>query len=274
MPVEPADRLVPGENYTQGQLVIAEMIRNTFVIEKNRYLSGVAPKIAANRSPEFGDRLRQAVTSTRNTKHASIEDEVLHRTTKKPKANIWIRIAQLCISRVFDPEKYVRYQFINLTSASGRRPVLPSPEHLLSSNAINRYLAGLGDLIQEIESAFTVQRSTFEIEVAVIRRRVSCTSDEDAWHIALNDVNIPLTALFRYCVARSVRDQPNTPQDQKDRFHQTVSRFAVAAAVQYVYAEDGYKAIWKEWIPPDFSAKAKAQYWKSHNIGRQGRNDG
>lgn len=272
-PIDKSKRRVPGETYTYGQAAIAELIRNTYMVEKNRYTAAVRPTQAQGQSPAFGDRLKPAVTASRAKTHASVEDEIMSSVSAKPKSNVWLRIADFCIKRMYDPEKYVRYQFLNLGN-QGRRATLPTAEHLMTPAAVTRYLAGLGDLTRELQSAFDVQRSTFEIEAAVIRQRLSCRSDQDAWYTALNDVSLPLTALFRYCLARSIRDQESLSADVKNTFHNTVRRFAVAAAVQYVYAEEAYDQVWKEWIPPDFKAQAKAQYWKSHNMRQQGRSDG
>ena len=80
----------------------------------------------------------------------------------------------------------------------------------------------------------------------------------------LFDVEVALSALFRYCMATSIVNQART--QNKEIFNEIALRYRQAAVMQYIPAADVYDTTWGKFIPPAFHIDAEQLY--SHAIGR------
>ena len=130
----------------------------------------------------------------------------------------------------------------------------PFPNQLNAPRAFANYAAGGEISFNEIFSAFNSQQQIAENHMVVAQQGGS--SAEEAWEDVLDDDDMPLSALFRYCLALSV-----AKKSQDERFKDIARRFRTVAALQYLQDPESYNAIWgEEWIPQKFRDKVHGIY--------------
>lgn len=146
--------------------------------------------------------------------------------------SVWEKLAKVLIAREVDPVDFIRSQFFTTSSFQA-----PLPNQLISDKAFVRYATVGAEIEDEIKDAFRFQRSLFRSEL-VVRRYLSDESDETELLIdVLMDVDLALTALFRYVAARRLK----LPRIAK--------HFREAAISQFCRRPDVYVRCWGKWIP-------------------------
>jgi hypothetical protein len=124
---------------------------------------------------------------------------------------------------------------------------------MLGSRAWENYRIGQDLSHDDIRVAFKIQRELAERKM-VVEQSLGSEAVE-AWREVLLDYSLPLSALFRYCLAKSLVREGN------ERFESVAEEFRVAAALQYLRNPRSYDEIWgPDWIPDDFTQQARKVY--------------
>lgn len=155
---------------------------------------------------------------------------------------IWPDMAKFMLRNNLDPESCIRYRFM-MQSSNILRPVYPN------QIANRRYLQDYVDLSkqeqQDIASRFEFEKS-FGRSRIVLEQHLKTTTMQESTFKILVDETLPLSALFRYSLARSMK------------MFDVCRRYRLAAIAQYLEAPDEYDEIWREWLPACFKENARA----------------
>ena len=238
---------VPGSDFTQAEVDTAELLRNVYNIERRRHLNNQNVQAKAYDPNSWEDNIESDKDTGENA-----EDE-----TASKKSNEWLELAKRVIIERLDPETFIRRQF-QVTPSNGRPPWA---RELNSPQAFTNYEAGASSSYDEIRVAFSSQQ-----QIATNNMVVAQADDdtaEEAWEEVLDDDDMPLSALFRYCLALSV-----AKKTKDERFKDIARRFRQVAALQYLQDPDSYDEIWgPEWIPAGFRARADKIYNSVYDRG-------
>ncbi len=150
-------------------------------------------------------------------------------------ADVWVRLARFCAGRSIDPVAYIDWTFDN--ALLGRSA--PAPRQLLNHQHARAFLDGLKEDGREIEVAFRVQQQTARTNM-LLAQRLGRQAPPDALAAVLLDESLPLSALYRYCLATSIGGE---------RFRRIARLYEVEAARQYRRNRADYDAVWGRWIP-------------------------
>jgi hypothetical protein len=153
---------------------------------------------------------------------------------------IWPRLAKFVLDYKLDPVAFVRSQF---ESCKGRPPV--SPQMLTSSMALQRYRHYTANNVNivELQLARDIQIRSARDAIELNKRLYGPTS-LDVYRDVILDVNVAITALFRYMLAIEC----NIPE--------LAQRWYEQALKQYMYEQDAYDLVWGPLIPQDLKLRA------------------
>lgn len=215
---------------------------------------------ARDYSRKLGERLKQAYTTERRL-HETQRDGVL--STYRPAArfdgqaaatvednaidSLWVKAAKTLYRQGIDPEDYVRRVFAMI---SGKVISCPRPNQLLSSRCMELYRNASVDLREEITLAFSTQRQIARREV-VVKCNVNGKTVPVAMNETIRDESLPLSSLFRYCLALSMREKV---------VRRLAKRYKIDAALQYFPKREEYDQVWGEYIPDQFRQDAASIY--------------
>ncbi len=231
---------VPGSPYTAAQTEVATVLKNVYAQERQRHLNNQGMKANAYAPDKWEDDIREDVYDEENVEDAA----------SAKKSDQWFELAKKILAERLDPEAFIRRQFHVLPADA--KP--PWPNQLNGPKAFANYEAGVEISFNEIFSAFTSQQQIAENHMVVAQSGGS--SPEEAWEDVLDDDDMPLSALFRYCLALSV-----AKKTKDERFKVIARRFRTVAALQYLQDPESYNAIWGEdWIPKKFRDKVNSIY--------------
>ena len=158
--------------------------------------------------------------------------------------SVWVKIALFVMANELDLEVLITAVFYKQLY----KPPYPNMAH--GAAALERYrvytspgtqLELRNELIYALESQ--KQRATSDV---LTKTKYYNLDDNIAWRITIGSKSIPLTPLFRYCVA--VNQQWS---DIAEQYYPTARK-------QYKQRPKLYDDVWGEWIPPDFKTKALA----------------
>lgn len=246
---EPKRRKVPSEHPEDA---VARLMYATYQIECSR-IAGTT------RKPEKLNRLGRM-----DDERAEGEGEKY--TSKQEKQLLfWRNMAVWVLEQHFDPEKFIRCQFVVLPV--GANP--PMPNQLKGSQALRNYYKAREVSRSLIESALASQLSEFQCEVAT-RTVPNGKSAEELWADILDDEVLRLSALFRYCVAVSVYCDPKTVN--RSLVSPIIVKYREAAALQYIFKAEAYDEMWQDYLPIKWKQKAEAIYRNYYGLDA-GRSD-
>lgn len=248
------------------RLRIANTLMQTYNVEIGRYFAASWDVDQVGELDDFTKNIGKLPSVERRRRidyeTENIEDQTSKRAFKPDRsAQVWFDVADIVIKNKFDPERFIRRQFVVMP------PKLPTedsknrvhPERFKTPRAIKNYKAGHGISITEIAAAFRSQRDIFKREVVVAgQSRVDKLDSEQAWHQVLVDDDMPLSALFRYCMARSILKQKGL--QHRDLFKVVARTYRAAAAIQYIFEADEYDEVWKDYLPVGWTEKAQQIY--------------
>jgi hypothetical protein len=230
--------------YTQHESTVALLLKNTYWTEATHYSNAQSsPEMAVNHGrwdTEFGD------IGPADDAELSAEADI---PRKNKKNKIWLRVARLVIENKLDPEIFVRRQF-GCFSGVGKPP---RPEMMLGPAALKRYEDGREISARDIEVALGTQKQTMRTNIAV---KLSVGyAKEQAWEDVLLDLDLGMSALFRYCMAVSMANELKSK-----RFMVMAGEFRTPAAIQYVRDAAAYDQFWKDLIPRYIRKNAEEIY--------------
>ncbi len=237
------------------EYAVVEIMRRTYEVEKRRCNSQcLAVEFVPDTVPEvkpLGDMPseKQRRIDNLEDKPKTVED------THGRELKLWLKIAALVLEHKFDPATFIRRQFLVLPPGSKS----PYIEAFNSDDAIANYDRGRVTGYEDIKIAFASQLSTFRTHVAIVLASVSRKyTSEEAWAVVLTDEYLALSALFRHCMALSVSREAKT--GDKRRFTTIASRYATAAAIQYMLDAEAYNGVWEKMLPSGYGVVALQTY--------------
>lgn len=210
----------------------AQQLRNTYIFQRRAYLQALTGKESLWLPPR----------TEKGQKGAPENPEI----GKRP--DQWLHITRTLMAQKINPIEYVNRIFAGLIGKNRRAP---EPGALLSANWINFHRHRSRVAPEEIAVALRSQRqvaadyilSLQSPKVSMLQATIEVLEDDD----------IPLSALFRYCLAVSM---PEVEVQPVARFYQG------AAALQYIPSAQIYNRVWKELIPAEFRELAKVLHYE------------
>jgi hypothetical protein len=232
--------VVSGTGATEREHRVASVLQNTYNLERNRHLSNQHLLASAYEPGKWHEQLF-------TLDEANFEDSLGHQPEKH-----WLELARRLLAEEIDPETFVRRQFHML------RPEVkpPFPNQLNTPLALKNFELGKEQSLREIRLAFKTQVQLARNNIQANKVVDGDNSQEDtfaAWDAVLDDDDSPLSALFRYCLARNEYEST-----KDDRFKDIVEQYYQPAALQYLQDPEAYDEVWgSEWIPDWFLAAAR-----------------
>lgn len=232
----------PANNsFTDGEERTAYTLKHTFLVERRKF--------------QDSKRLEPSVGEVKcnidlKPKMSAGSDEHPEETAKsvESKDMIWLTIARKVIARRMDPGLFVRRYFASLHSDSKS----PRASMMNSDTVFNNYDRGREASNQIIRVAFRIQTETAETEMCLAQQHEPKLT---AWESVLTDDDIPISSLFRYCLALKI-----ALENKSRRFKDVAEQYARLAALQYIEDPDVYDEVWGEWIPAGFRESSDVVY--------------
>ncbi len=141
-------------------------------------------------------------------------------------------------------EHNLNYEEVIQTIFKSYRPQYPEPNQIIGLRPLQLCRRQEEYQKQVIITGFETQK-----EAARQKLFFSCEmgmTNAEAWSAMLQDTTLPISALFRYCLAVS------------ENYQSFARRFHDAALLQYLGNRAVYDAVWKKWIPAAFRREADA----------------
>lgn len=201
--------------------VVANELRNVYILERT----------------SFDTRLKKR-TGYVFTPPASFDGgESSEGRSYKP---IWPKLATTVLREGLDPVLFIRAQFQGTTTHP------PSASRLLSRGAIARARRFQRSDGAAVKVALRVQIDTWATSV-IHAKDLYGWSDPDIWEHVLCNESLGLSALFRYCQARSIKLK---------RMRPIRKRYRIQAFLQYLRNPKAYDRSWGMVFPEGFKAEA------------------
>lgn len=169
-------------------------------------------------------------------------------------APVWPKLAAFCRENDLDPDAYVAWVFAD--RGLGR---IPEPLQVITRAALAAYRGAAAQEEGRLAEALGIQQAVARRHVLVL---TAIRGDRDAATAeVLTDPVLPLSALFRLCLARSLDGKV---------FARIARLYQTAAAVQFQPLRRAYRRAWRGWLPRDFVAEAADLYraWLDAGDGR------
>lgn len=224
-------KVLSPEGFSAAELALGQKIRAAYQRERSAFESIKSGKKVCWKIAKHYDG-REAKT---------IEGEVVE---DKGTPSIWGRLAVWFFHQRLDPDAYICFQFEQL--CLGRAP---EPPELCSAKLFAAFRCGQGD-DAEIIYSLTYQLSTLLTDIRIYKN-INNLSTEDATLQTLYDVLVPLSALFRYCLACSMPG---------DKFKKLIKFYQEDAVMQFQQHRQAYLQHWATMLPEGFAAEAERIY--------------
>jgi hypothetical protein len=233
-PPEGSRRHVQGPSSLE--LNLADQLKETYIFERRIF--------EANRDDKESNYMpAKKYDGNVNPFDKDLEDS--SRNLEDPQViSVWLKKARILHQQSIDPIDYVRRIF----SFTGATPI--TPLQLTGDRARRLYERSLKGLRTEIIRAFKTQRELAELKIS-LKQKLGGQSMKQATLEVLYDRGYELSALFRYCLALSMKH---------DSFNKLIAIYEVDAAVQYIRAKKEYDEVWEGWIPEGFDEKSQEIY--------------
>ena len=152
---------------------------------------------------------------------------------------IWPKFAKFILDQKVNPAQFIKAQFEN---CHGKPPA--SPAMLISSKALARYNEYRNN--REVEKDLTIAKDaqTRTATDAIRFYKLSFGPSVDTYRSVIMDMNLALSALFRYTLAKNCK--------QED----LMTVWFEPALIQYLYEYDAYDIVWGSLIPPEIKSAA------------------
>jgi len=154
----------------------------------------------------------------------------------------WPKMAKFMIKHGLTPEHCIRVRFA-LCRDMSKDP--PYPNQIANPTYLEEYKADQVKKISEwIEGAFSYEKAYCASSITLMEEELG-RKGKPVWRSVLLDESIPLSALFRYCLARS------------ESIDDVAEEYEIPAMTQYIVARKEYDQVWGNWIPEDFRSSAE-----------------
>jgi len=161
--------------------------------------------------------------------------------------SIWPKVARFVQQYQLDPEAFIRHQFV---LGEGQHVILPN--QLYNADALRRHREQADLERKVLAAAFGSQQETLRKSVQAAQEMSDLAgyklSPRDLQLSVLLNESLPLSALFRYCLAYS------------EGLAKVAAIYKEAAARQYMRNSRTYDLVWGSWIPEEFKHEAELMY--------------
>lgn len=163
--------------------------------------------------------------------------------------NTWRRLAGALLAAEIEPVDYVIRVF---AAVHGRALAPPLPNCLLADRYRKIYARSRTADEAVVASALRNQVQTAAGEIRLLQHLEGLSMERATFRV-LEDESLPLSALFRYCLAAGM--------PQATQFAPLKKRYRAAAAVQYLRAREAYdKVMGPRWLPEPFIRRVEDYY--------------
>lgn len=158
--------------------------------------------------------------------------------------SVWPKIAKFVIENDLQPDVLIHAVFWRKVD----KPPTPNMAH--GPSALEKYAnyaapATRMEIKTDLIHAFESQKQRALADV-FSKTTYYKLNEQTAWRATIAGSSIPLTPLFRYCVARN------------QNWDDVATDFKPQACKQYKRYAELYNEVWGEWIPDDFKVEALA----------------
>ncbi len=150
---------------------------------------------------------------------------------------VWEKIARFVIEKRISPNRFIEAQF------RGRSAAPPEPGTLCSEFALRVYAGYEAAEIPTLQRLFRHQKEQLFLET--IKFRPLHWPDAQMYSAILQNTQVGMSALFRYCVA------------VQKGVNEVVDLFRTTASIQYLASPTAYDQVWGELIPEEMRALAR-----------------
>lgn len=163
---------------------------------------------------------------------------------------VWPRLAAFIRKNNLPPAEYIAFLF----SLRKVHPLLP--DQMMSAASLQQYQerqVSPSNSAENLDAALKMQILKARAELVHrmrndgVRKKLGW-SQKDILTSVLTDDSLPLSALFRYCLAVS------------ERLPDVAARLRGAAEGQYMRNPDAYDRAWRRWLPSMFGAIARGNH--------------
>ena len=198
---------------------IANRLRAAFIREYRRHQRAVTGK-----DSKYGSKAMPKWDGGRD------DDGFFH-------TDVWLDIAShLTEMQCLSPERFVQAQFV-IDPRVDKKSRPPQPPMLLSEAAWNRFVEFNEDAENRLKNELKSECLVFQAHCQTVSTWFPNYEQKDLWRFVLKDLEVPLSALFRFCVAVS-----EDLGDVTDQFHEL-------ALQEYLQDSQGYDCAWGVYIP-------------------------
>ena len=191
---------------------LAARIRHAYIRERRRHQRAVTGK-----EGKYGSKAMPKWDGGR-------DDEGVNRSS------VWLDVARhLLDMKCLSPERFVQAQFVEKRS--------PQPNMLKSEAAWDRFTRFNSDAMSRLKNEFKSECFVFAAQCQSASTWFPDYDKVALWRFVLKDLEVSLSALFRFCVAVS-----EDLGDVTAQFHELALR-------EYLQDPDGYARAWGEYIP-------------------------
>lgn len=153
---------------------------------------------------------------------------------------VWITLARFFREKEINPYDYINFHFQKQLITNPLEPF-----QLKTDKNWQDYEVWKKKEVKSILIAFRTQKSICTTNIQIVQSNGSRASNKEVYVDVLTDEALELSALFRYCLARSL--------NLKD----IASIYEQQAAMQFYCNPDAYLKIWKKWLPQGFHERAR-----------------
>lgn len=162
---------------------------------------------------------------------------------QKGRRAVWEDLAETLLHHRIEPHAYMSAIFGDLSI--NERP--PNPDVLRGEKCLARWDEIRAGKEKEVELSLRLETQRASQKMAYYQRVMSFTAKR-AHRTTLVDDSLPLSPLFRYCVAYDMR------------YDDIAEHYFAQAVQQFMRYEDFYLKHWKRILPKRFAEKAKRAY--------------
>lgn len=158
----------------------------------------------------------------------------------RTKPAVWPELAEFFVRHNINVQDYLFTAFL----CAGFSP--PTPWDLMKQSFLNHYRKKVKASAKDTEITFNFMRTFCKTQILSHPSYDPTSTDKSVTAAVLLDADLPLSALFRYCLARS------------EQLEGVAELYKAQAAVEYMRTPDDYDQVWgPDWIPADFADEAE-----------------
>lgn len=151
----------------------------------------------------------------------------------RPCTGLWTDLAKFCVQHELNPKDWVNTLFVSWSGTKRH----PTPHDLKNSRTLQYYEERRPFFMTDCRLRLNSQKTMTARRLHELRTSCMGYTDEQAVRRVLLDEHLPLSPLFRFCIA------------MRQNLHDIANQFFPDALVQYAFDREKYDVIWATLIP-------------------------